>query len=726
MYKFFLLLLAVFALFTMPVSSQDEDEYEEDEELNEKLSPSDSTGKKVTALEEIVITGTRTEKKIIDIPYSVFRVDKKELIFGRDMNAKDILQDVPGLFIQTKYGSDVRISIRGFGTRSNSGVRGIKILLDGFTESEPDGETSMDAIDYSSLGGVEVVKGNQSSLYPNAPGGVINFLSDFSFTQNFVRSSSQFGSYGLMQNGLRAGHVSSKTKFLLSYTYKNYKGFREHGSEYSHLINANYLIDLENKSSLSIFTNYTRNFIRIPGALNGIEFALDPEQAYFQAVGSDFKRETQKGRVGLKYQKSWGSNNENQIELLGFGSIRDLVFTTNVLYNIKYKYFLGSSFRFTNKSPLLKTGNEFTVGADYNYVTGPLSGYTNLGGSKSDELQIQNTETQSNYGIFAFDQIELLKDKFYFLLSGRFDKVSITNNDELFSARNSTRSFSRFTPKAAINYKLAPTVSAYTSFGFGFDTPSASELENFPYSSNSGTTTLNPDINAQTSKNFEIGIKGNLINKKRKFIKKILFELTLFNTQVNDEIIPFVITDRVYFRNAAKTNRLGFESGFKIEPIERMDVLLNYTYTHFKYDKYISRIYPGTGDPIDVEYSGKLVPAVPQHLVNFIVEAEPEIARRTELLCIFDCDYISRIYTDDLNSAQASPYFYANATLGIKHSWKSINIILSGGVKNIFNKKFAGFVNINANPEKPVDQRRYYELGEPRNFYTSLLFSVKF
>ena len=32
--------------------------------------------------EELVITGTRTAEKIIDIPFSVFRVDKKELIFG--------------------------------------------------------------------------------------------------------------------------------------------------------------------------------------------------------------------------------------------------------------------------------------------------------------------------------------------------------------------------------------------------------------------------------------------------------------------------------------------------------------------------------------------------------------------------------------------------------------------------------------------------------------------
>ncbi|HCV44386.1 MAG TPA: hypothetical protein DGH68_12935, partial [Bacteroidetes bacterium] len=76
-------------------------------------------------IDEVVTVGTRSDEKIIDIPYSVFTVDKKELAFGRKISAKDVLADVPGLFLQSRYGNhDLRISLRGFGTRSNSGVRG--------------------------------------------------------------------------------------------------------------------------------------------------------------------------------------------------------------------------------------------------------------------------------------------------------------------------------------------------------------------------------------------------------------------------------------------------------------------------------------------------------------------------------------------------------------------------------------------------------------------------
>jgi iron complex outermembrane receptor protein len=260
----------------------------------------------------------------------------------------------------------------------------------------------------------------------------------------------------------------------------------------------------------------------------------------------------------------------------------------------------------------------------------------------------------------------------------------------------------------------------------GFDSPSTSELENFPFSSNGGLTTLNPDINPQTSANFEMGIKGNIFNRGSKFMKKALFEFTFFNTIVKDEIIPFIVSDRVFYRNAAQTNRTGLECGTKFEPIEKMDVIVNYTYTNFKYDKYISRTYDASSDPVDIDYSGSRVPAVPQHLLNFIIEGEPEISENLEGLLIFDCDYATKMYVDDRNTASTSPYFFANVMAGIEYTYKNFNLLLSAGVKNIFSRRYIGFININANPELPLNQRRYFEPGEPRNYYTNLNIFYRF
>ena len=81
--------------------------------------------------DDVVVTATRVEKKIIDIPYPVIRLKNTEYKFSRKVTIDDVLEHVPGLFLQSRYGNhDVRVSIRGFGSRSNTGIRGVRILLD--------------------------------------------------------------------------------------------------------------------------------------------------------------------------------------------------------------------------------------------------------------------------------------------------------------------------------------------------------------------------------------------------------------------------------------------------------------------------------------------------------------------------------------------------------------------------------------------------------------------
>jgi iron complex outermembrane receptor protein len=188
--------------------------------------------------DEVIVTGTRTNQKIIDIPYSVVRISPTQYKFDRKVSISDVLSAVPGVFMQSRYGNhDVRISIRGFGSRSNTGIRGVRILLDGIPESEPDGQTRIEAIDFNSIGSIEVVKGNSSSLYTNAPGGVINFINDLNFSKSFATQFNDFGANGLRRNGFKVGVRTKQYGLLTSYTYHNYDGFRPHSADYWHILN---------------------------------------------------------------------------------------------------------------------------------------------------------------------------------------------------------------------------------------------------------------------------------------------------------------------------------------------------------------------------------------------------------------------------------------------------------------------------------------------------------
>ncbi len=674
-------------------------------------------------IEELSITGTRTLKKIIDIPYSIFRVDKKELSYGKKVSAKDLLQDVPGLFLQNRYGnSDLRISLRGYGTRSNTGIRGIRILQDNVPVSETDGETVADEIDFTSLGGVEVVKGNLSSLYANAPGGVINFFTDLYFPKSFVRSISQVGKFGLKQTNGRLGIKSDNYRYTLSYNYRNVDGYRPHSSEYSNLVNSVYEGYVGSKSTISILGNYVRSLVKMPGSLTQEEYNTNPMQAYDIAVSQDFKRITKKGRFAARFKTFLGNNENNELEVTAFAGLKNIERTDVETYTILNRYSAGSFLRYRNKTKIAGRENDFNIGMDYAYQSGPISEYDNIAGSRGLIINNEYEDNVSNLGFYFYNQINIIKNKMDFYVSGRYDKFVYSRNSLQFSGvRDTSRIFTQFTPKAALNYKLTNSVALYTSYGLGFDVPSINELNNNIFTSNTGTTTLNPDLNPQKSKNFELGIKGNVINKRRgEWLRKAFFDITFFNYKITDDIVPFVIGSKVYFRNAAKTTRTGVEVGMKTEPVERVDLVVNYIYTHFKYDDYDALVYTSSGDLVHENYAENFMPSYPSHILNFILEYEYEIGKNIDGILQFDADYVTSMYVDDKNTIKTSPYFYSNPMVGINISLKKFNILGFAGVTNIFDRRYVGFVNIN-------DYfGRYFETGEPRNIYGGLNITYKF
>lgn len=670
--------------------------------------------------EEMVITGTRTLEKIIDIPYSVFRVDPKELQFGKKVSAKNVLADVPGLFLQSRYGNkEIRVTIRGYGTRSNSGVRGVKILQDGIPESEPDGETVIDAVDFTSLGGVEVVKGNLSSIYGNSPGGVVNFLSDIYFPNNFIKTNNQFGEYGLRQNGLKYGIKTNDYRFFMGYFYRNLDGYRKHNAEYQNLLNSIFEGYIGNKSTISILGNYVRSFDRTPGALTKEQFNSDPFQAYDLAVAKDFRNESKKGRLAVRFKTMFGRANSNEVEITGYGGVKEFIKTDDVNYMISNRNSVGSLLRFTNRSNLWDRNNVFTVGMDFAYQSGPRTFFDNVAGKRGPNVNDEFEDLQSNMGFYLENQFEVVKSKSNIIFSARYDRVGLSKNSLQYTGYTDTsRVFESVTPKLGINYKLTPNIALYTSYAIGVDIPTVSELDNNYFSSNIKYT-LNPDLKPQKSQNFEFGIKGNIKNKKSEFMRKLRFEATFFDYIIRDELVPFTINQNTFFRNAIKTNRVGLEFGFMCEPVEGIELVTNYTYTNFKYKDYRAVIQGPSGNYLE-EYSENYVPSIPQHILNFILNFEFEISETFTGLLQWDCDYLSRMYVNDLNTESAPQFFYGNVMGGINFSVGSLNTILFIGANNIFDKRYVGYININ-------DYfGRYYETGEPRAIYSGLNVSYKF
>ena len=124
------------------------------------------------ALEQVVVTGTRTPKPLKDMPVSTKVISTEDIRKVDATNVLDLLQqEVPGLEFTYSMGSVV-MNMGGFDGNN------ILFLVDGERMA---GET-MDNVDYnrlnlSSVDHIEIVKGASSTLYGSqAMGGVINII----------------------------------------------------------------------------------------------------------------------------------------------------------------------------------------------------------------------------------------------------------------------------------------------------------------------------------------------------------------------------------------------------------------------------------------------------------------------------------------------------------------------------------------------------------------------
>lgn len=123
-------------------------------------------------LEQVVVTATRTEKKIKDIPVITQVITARQIEERGIGNIQDLLtQEVPGLnFQEVGYGTS--IDLQGLGSKH------ILFLVDGERiAGENGGNIDYSRINLYNVDRIEIVKGASSALYGSqAMGGVVNII----------------------------------------------------------------------------------------------------------------------------------------------------------------------------------------------------------------------------------------------------------------------------------------------------------------------------------------------------------------------------------------------------------------------------------------------------------------------------------------------------------------------------------------------------------------------
>jgi iron complex outermembrane recepter protein len=674
-------------------------------------------------MEQITVSATRYPEKVLEVPYAVSVLTGDQFEDLRGYGLDEILSSVPGVLAQSRYGNhDVRLVIRGYGARgsgdrSNSGTsRGIRVMVDGIPETEPDGRTSFDNVDITSAETIEVIRSNASATWGNAAGGVVNISSVPYFFNPFADLQGMNGSYGFQKYTLKSGALIGSGKIYGSVSTSSLDGWREHSDSRRTLLNIGMLSDLTPSTQMGVFAAGSVNKFNIPGPLTLNQFNDDPSKANSVYLDRKERRLNRMFRIGVSLDHA--INEMHSISGMLFANPKFLQRSERNTFRDFTRYHIGGNIVYHNKFDITDNiRNIFVAGADEAYQDGAVLFYSlSPERNRGDELVDNKREGANSFGTFAQNEI-IINDKISLILGGRYDNITYYSENFLDPELGlQEKTFEKVTPKSGMTYRLTPFHSIYANVGGGVEVPAGNETSPAGTFGADSVYLLNPLLEPIVSTTFELGTKHLILFEANSFIRSMSYDAALYHISVSNDIVPYS-GGRFYF-TAGKTRRSGIEIGTDINFVKGFSLKGAFTFSLNKYVEYLvdSVHYNNPGSFAD--YEGNKSAGIPDLFYNAGITWKPSFLYGMYLS--FDVNGIGKYFADDANTIEVPAFYILNASVGTRKINLTDGIEVKGfvSVNNIGDKKYASSAFIN--PDRLNGEYVYLEPGLPRNFTAAI------
>jgi len=655
----------------------------------------ESTPDEAVVLEPYTVKATRLDATTFEVPAAVSVIDR-ETIQGASaqLSINEALQTVPGVFVLNpyNYAQDSRIAIRGFGARSDFGIRGVRVVVDGIPATLPDGQAGVDGIDLGSAQRIEVIRGAAASIYGPASGGVIRIETEDAPSRPFAETRITAGDYGLFKSQFKAGWADGPWNVLVSSSYLDYEGYRENSLTRNKALNAKLRYAWENGAELTTVLNVIDYPVQDdPGGLTAAEVAANPRQARARNLQYDGGESVRQEKLGFAYRQPLAAGHE--LRLNGFVVQRDfankLPFTAGGQVRFERLYFGGgASYAYTQEVFRLVAGVEFGHQDD------ARQNYDNLNGAPGP-LDLDQEEQVLSLGSYLTGELALPGDV---TLSAalRYDEVRFDVADDFFADGDDSGqlTFHETSPTVGIRWQPRPQLTLYGNVATSFETPTTTEFDH------PGGGGFNGALKAQQALSYELGVKGRM----PKLPGQPAFDLALFTIQVDDALVPYELAafpGREFFRNAGSSRKNGAEAAFSISATQRLSATFSYTYSDFTYKDFET----GGND-----YSGNRLPGVPEHFGNVRINyRHPSGCALT-----WNTRLVGALQADDANTTEVGGYSFSDLRLSWERDLGDWTVEVFGGLNNVFDEAYSANIRINA------FGGRFYEPAPERNVYAGL------
>lgn len=504
------------------------------------------------AINEVVVTGTRSETDVRHLPMTVSVVGRPQLEASQQTSVLPVLNSqVPGFFSTSRgvmgygvaTGASGQMSLRGIGGPAQAGLptTGLLVLIDGHPQYMGlMGHPIADAYQTMMAERVEVLRGPASVLYgSNAMGGVINIVTR-KMQEDGIRTNINIGagSYGSIQteatNRIRKGRFSS----TVTASYNRTDGHRADMAfeQYGGYAKLGY--DFTDNWKVWGDVNVTRFNATNPGSV--MKPYIDNDQRITRGMTS-FALENyyEKTSGALSFFYNWGDHWINDGYQPG-GEPLQYRFNSN-------DQMLGVSWY---QSVQLFQGNRLTVGADYFH----------FGGEAWNQFFDGHRETSANKSLNEVaGYVDFRQDIAAWLTldaGARVDYHSQTGTE--------------FIPQVGLAFHLPENAEIKAMASKGFRNPTIREMYMFP--------PQNPDLTPEKLWNYELSFSQRLMDNR------LSYGLNVFYINGENLIIrlPNPNGSGMLNQNSGEIENWGAEAnvGYQFNPV--WSVMANYSWLHME------------------------------------------------------------------------------------------------------------------------------------------------
>lgn len=223
---------------------------------------------------------------------------------------------------------------------------------------------------------------------------------------------------------------------------------------------------------------------------------------------------------------------------------------------------------------------------------------------------------------------------------------------------------------------------------------------------------LNFALRAARSRHAEIGTKWLISDRQR-------IDAALFSIDTTGELVPYSSSGRATFQNAGRTRRQGAELSWIGRFGNTLHAMVSLTALDATFRGGFAR-----ADRTGVAPAGNTIPGAPnRHAFAELawrpagVYSAPAMANTTRpggTHAALEVVHVGRVYTNDVNTLQASAYTLINLRAAIEQRAGPWGFTQYARIENIGDRRFAGSVIVNE------ANGRFYEPGAGRNWRLGL------